>query len=401
MKIGIIKEGKTPADRRVPLSPHQCRELFDHYPQMKVIVQPSPKRCFMDEEYEDAGILLDDNLKDCELLLGIKEVRTKDLIPGKTYMFFSHTAKKQSYNKELLKEVLDKKITLIDYEYLTDKDGLRLIGFGQLAGIIGAYNGFRALALKNKMKEPKPAHTCDSFKDFINQAKTIQVPPVKILITGNGSVSNGAIKLLNEMGITQVSIDEYLQNEKFEKPVFVQVDVDLYNKRKDGKPFEMSHFSQNPEEYEPDFYRFAKTTDCLIMAAYWDSKAPRLLTSEEMKREDFRINVIADITCDIKGAIPSTIRTSTIEDPFYGYNPKSETEELAFVSPANVCIMAVDNLPNELPQSASEQFGRTLIEKILPQFLSNDDEGILFRATIAKDGKLTDKFSYLQEWIDS
>jgi alanine dehydrogenase len=355
----------------------------------------------MDEEYEDAGILLDDNLKDCDLLLGIKEVRTKDLIPGKTYMFFSHTAKKQSYNKELLKEIISKKITLIDYEHLTDENGLRLIGFGKWAGIIGTYNGFRALALKNKLKEPKPAHTCDSFKDFLDQAKTIQVPPVKILVTGNGRVAKGAIKLLKEMKIAEVNFEEYLQKERFDKPVFVQVDIDVYNKHKNGKTFDLKHFDQNPQEYKSDFYRFAKTTDFLVMAAYWDSQAPRLLSAEEMKRDDFRINVIADITCDIKGAIASTIRTSTIEDPFYGYNPQTETEELAFVSKSNVCMMAVDNLPNELPKSASEHFGRTMIDSILPQFLTNDNEDILLRATIAKDGKLTERFSYLQEWIDS
>lgn len=401
MKIGLLKEGKTPVDRRVALSPQQCRELFGHYPKMKIIVQPSPKRCFMDEEYEDAGILLDDNIGDCDLLLGIKEVKPKELIPEKTYMFFSHTAKMQPYNKELLKEVINKKITLIDYEYLTDENGIRLIGFGHWAGIVGTYNGFRALAIRNKMKEPIPAHTCESFEDFMKQANSIQVPPVKLLVTGNGRVSKGSIELLEKMGIRKVSVEEYFQQEKFDVPVYVQIDVDQYNKHKDGKPFDMNHFFNHPQEYESDFYRFARTTDYLVMTAFWDSKAPRLFTREEMKQPDFRIRVIADISCDIDGSIPSTIRTSTIEDPFYGYNPQTESEELAFQNTSNICMMTVDNLPNELPQSASISFGKTLIEKILPQFLLDDSEQILQRATIVKDGKLTEKFSYLQKWVDS
>ncbi len=401
MRIGLLKEGKTPVDKRVALTPSQCKELFDHYPQMKIIVQPSPSRCFMDEEYEDAGILLNDDLQDCDLLLGIKEVRTKDLIPGKTYMFFSHTAKKQSHNKGLLKEVLDKKITLIDFEYLTDSNGIRLIGFGHWAGVVGTYNGFRALCIRNKMKEPKPAHTCGSYKDFIDQAKDINVPPIKIVVTGNGRVAKGAVELLETMGIKKVSVDEYLCNEHFDKPVFVQIDVDQYNRHKEGKSFNMHHFFKDPTEYVSDFYRFAVTTDYLVMAAFWDSNAPRLFTSEEMKQKDFRIRVIADISCDIDGALPTTLRTSTIEDPFYGYNPQTGLEELAFSNSSNISVIAVDNLPNELPHIASEHFGRGLIDVILPQFVSKDKENILKMATIAENGRLTEKYSYLQDWVDS
>ncbi len=401
MKIGLLKEGKTPTDKRVALSPSKCRELFAHYPQLKVIVQPSPRRCFMDEEYEDAGILLDDNLHDCDLLLGIKEVRPKDLIADKTYMFFSHTAKKQSHNKELLREIISKKITLIDYEYLKDDTGKRLIGFGHWAGIVGTYNGFRAISIRNKKKDPQPAHTCKNYTEFLSRAKKIDLPPVKIVVTGDGRVAKGAVELLEIMNIRRVSVDEYLGTENFDRPVYVQIDVDSYNKHKDGKTFDMGHFFHYPEEYETDFYRFAKTTDYLIMAAFWDSKAPRLFSKEEMKQPDFRIRVISDITCDINGSVPSTLRTSTIEDPFYGYNPQSCAEELAFTDPSNISVIAIDNLPNELPRAASEDFGKTLISSVFPHFVSKDKSGIIKSATIVEKGVLTDKFAYLKEWVDS
>ena len=401
MKIGILKETKIPADKRVPLSPVQCKELFSHLPQVKVIVQPSATRCYFDEEYEETGILLDENVADCDVLLGIKEVKPEILIDGKTYLFFSHTAKMQPYNKELLKTIIDKKITLIDYEYLIDKEGDRLIGFGKWAGIVGAYNGIRGFCIKNKLKEPKPAHTCQDFKEFKKAAQKVELPPVKIVITGNGRVAKGAVSLLDTIGIERVSESEFLSDKKINNPVYTQIDVDAYNAHKDGKEFDMQHFFASPQEYKSDFNRFVNHTDLLIMAAYWDSKAPKLLSKEDMRQEDFNIRVIADITCDIEGAIASTLRPSTIEDPFYGYNPNSEQEELAFVSPDNICIMAVDNLPNELPKDASLEFGANLTGRVFPELISGDKTKVIERATIVKEGKITDTFSYLKEWLNS
>lgn len=400
MKIGILKETKTPVDKRVPLTPEQCKTLFAKYPLIKLVVQPSPNRCYMDEEYEDAGILLDDNVEDCDVLVGIKEVKPEKLIPGKTYVFFSHTAKKQPHNRKLLHEILKRKITLIDLEYLRDNNGIRLLGFGHWAGIIGAYNGFRGYCIRYMLKEPKPAHTCVTFKEFKKEVKKIELPPVKIVVTGNGRVAKGVLELLELMGIREVNPDEYLQKKKFSEPVYVHLDVDSYNKHKEGKTFEMSHFFAYPREYQSDFLRFAKETDYLIMSAFWDPNAPALFTKEDMKSKDFRIKVIADITCDINGAIPSTLRPSIIEDPFYGYNPKTELEELAFKEPGNITMMTVDNLPNELPCAASEDFGSQIIEKLIPEFISDDNQKILNNATIAKNGKLMPQFSYLQNWVD-
>jgi len=401
MKIGILKEGRTPVDRRAPLSPTQCRQLIESFPKARFVVQPSAARCFADEEYDLKSILLDNSLNDCDLLLGIKEVQVNDLIPGKTYMFFSHTFKKQEHNKKLLKAVLEKNIRLIDYELLKDENKVRIIGFGRWAGIVGAYNGIRGYSIRYKLNEPKPAHTFDSYSEMLCQAAKIKLQPIKILVTGNGRVAHGAVELLDILKIKKISGKEFLSDKKYEVPVYSQIDVDEYVKRKKGSAFDMKHFMANPQEYENNFIRFLPVTDMLISAAYWDPKAPVLFTAEDMRKLEFRIRVIADITCDIKGSIPSTLRAAIIEDPFYGYNPYTEKEELAFTSPKNITVMAVDNLPCELPRDAAEDFGKTLVEKVLPEFLTGDKKSILARATITENGKLTEGFKYLEEWVKS
>lgn len=399
IKIGILKEGKIPVDRRAPLTPGQCRELIGHFPKVKMYLQPSGKRIFNDEEYENSYVLPDKYLSDCDILLGVKEVQVDDLIPEKTYLFFSHTVKKQPHNKKLLKAVLDKRIRLIDYELLKDKEGNRLVGFGRWAGIVGAYNGFRAYSIRYKLPEPKPAHTCIDFDDMLKHAVKIKVPPIKILVTGNGRVAHGAVELLDKMGIKRISSEEFLSEKQWTKPVYVQIDVDKYNKRKDRQPFEMNHFFEHPEVYEGNFGRFIPCTDMLIMGAFWDPRAPALFTPEDMRSDNFRIRIIADIACDINGAIPSTLRATAIEDPFYGYNPFTEKEELAFTSPKNITMMTVDNLPCELPADASVDFGRSLIDKVFPSLLVKDSEGIIEAATIAENGELKARFKYLEEWV--
>ena len=401
MKIGILREGKTPIDRRAPLSPTQCRRFIESFPKARFIVQPSAARCFSDEEYDLKSLLLDNDLNDCELLLGIKEVQEKDLIPGKTYMFFSHTYKKQEYNKKLLKAILDNKIRLIDYELLRDQDKMRVIGFGRWAGIVGAYNGIRGYSIRYKLHEPHPAHTFDSYKEMLRHSGEIELPPIKILVTGNGRVAHGALELLRALKIPKISGSDFLSGKSFDTPVFAQIDVDEYVKRKDENSFDMKHFMDNPGEYENNFLRFIPVTDMLISAAYWDPKAPVLFTAEDMRKPDFRIKVIADITCDIKGSIPSTIRSAIIEDPFYGYNPETEKEELAFTNPNNITVMVVDNLPCELRRDASEEFGTTLVQKVLPEFFTGDKNRMLANATIAENGKLTERYKYLEDWVNS
>lgn len=400
MKVGILREGKTPPDKRVPLTPEQCVEVVNQFQNVSVVAQPSPIRCFKDDEYTSLGIQLQEDLSDCDVLLGVKEVRIEDFIPGKIYFFFSHTIKKQAYNRKLLQTVLDKKIQLVDYEVLTNKEGFRIIGFGRFAGLVGAYNGLRAFGLKNELFDLKPAHQCDNLVEMREQLDAINLPPLKIVVTGDGRVAGGVLEILDHLKIMRVSPQGFLNEKEPEQAIYAQLLPNNYVRRVDGEAFELMHFFNHPEMYENTFEPFAKATDMLIAAAYWDPKAPVLFTAEEMRDPDFRISVISDITCDIEGSIPSTKKASTIDDPFYDYNIESGEMEEAFSNPNNVSVQAVDNLPCELPKDASLDFGRNLIEKVFPSLFSDDNEGIIERASITKDGELTSQFSYLQDFAD-
>ncbi len=399
MKIGILREGKVPPDKRVPLTPQQCKSLLNIYPRLTIVVQPSPIRCFRDEEYTAKGITLQEDLSDCQVLLGVKEVPVDRLIPGKTYLFFSHTIKKQPYNRKLLQTILQKEIRLVDYELLTDQQGMRLIGFGRYAGLVGSYNGLRTYGRRYKHFELKPAHLCADMNEMRKELKAVKLPPLKIAVTGTGRVANGVLEIMEEAGITRVTIDEYLTQDHFDEAVYVQLAPNHYNAHKEGLPFELMHFFNHPHEYDGNFKRFCNQTDLLISAAYWDPKAPVLFTREDMKAADYRIKVIADITCDIEGSIPSTLRASTIDDLCYDYNPATGLEEAAFSSEQNITMMAVDNLPCELPKDASHGFGNRLMNRILPNVIGADRGQIIRRATIAEDGELTERFRYLADYV--
>ncbi len=399
MKIGVIREEKVPADRRVPLVPEQCKLLKEQYPLLEVVVQSSKIRCFTDDEYKNSGIQIVDDVSDCDVLMGVKEVPKDKLIPGKTYFFFSHTIKKQPYNRDLLREVLKRNIRLIDYEVLTDKKGLRLIGFGHFAGLVGAYNGLLTWGKKNDLYDLKPAHDCYDLKEMKGEVKKVTIPAVRIAVTGNGRVANGAIEILQEAGVKRMEVVDFLKGEKTDGPVYVQLEPGDYNKHKEGKEFDLMHFFKHPGEYENNFKRFIPHTDILISAAYWDPDAPVLFENDDMKQDDFRIKVIADITCDIQGSIPSTIRACTIDEPNYDYDPWSEEEKPPFSDEKLVTVMAVDNLPSELPVDASREFGEQLIKGVLPHLIGSDEDDVIERATIAKDGKLTKYFEYLRDYV--
>jgi len=399
MKIGILKESKTPADKRVPLTPLQCRQLELEFKGIKVFVQPAKERCFADREYEKAGIALKQDIGDCDVLLGVKEVKPEFLIPEKTYLFFSHTIKKQPYNRELLKTILKKHIRLIDYETLTDTEGMRIIGFGRWAGLVGTYNGIRAFCLRNHIPDLPRVDHFKRLQDMIKLSASVKLPPLKIAVTGGGRVAGGSEEILASFNVRKVSVEEYLHTDDFGIPVYAQLDPDAYNTRKSGEDFNLSYFFKNPEAYTGNFSRFCRTTDLLVNAAYWDPRAPVLFTTEEMQKDDFRIRVIADITCDINGSVPSSIRTTTHEDPYYDFNPLTEKEEKAFSNPSNITMMTIDNLPCGLPREASVDFGNTLIKKVLTGMLRCGEDEIIARATIAEGGKLTETYSYLSDWV--
>lgn len=396
IRIGILKETKTPPDRRVAITPLQGKEILRRFPQVELFAQPSPLRCFSDREYARAGIALKSDLSDCDILIGVKEVKISTLIPEKTYLFFAHVGKKQPYNRALLQAVLKKKIRLLDYEYLTTPGGARVVAFGRWAGIVGAYNGLRGWGVRTGDFELKPAHKFRDKQAMYDDLKNLRLSPLKILITGGGRVAHGAMETLKVLNIREVSPKEFL-NQEFDEPTVCRIDPEHYVERKDGKPFDLKHFFDHPAEYRSTFLPYTKTTDLFIPCHYWAPRSPVFITPAEMRNPGFRIKMIADVSCDIKDPIPSTLRASTIAEPFYGYNPQTEKEDAPFAK-ANITVMAVDNLPGELPRDASEDFGNTLLEKVYPALLKTDPEKLIERATIAENGHLSPHFSYLEAY---
>ena len=397
MKIGIIKEGKTPPDSRVALTPEQCAHIKSTFG-LEVVAQYSDVRAYKDEEYAQAGIALVEDVSDCDFLMGIKEVPVDMLIPDKKYSFFSHTIKKQSYNRKLLQAVLEKNITLVDYEVLTDEKSRRLIAFGYYAGMVGAHNALYTYAQRSGDYEIKRLKDCFDYAEAKDSYQHINWPAIKIVLTGGGRVSSGAVKVLQDMGIDKVSPQDFLEKE-YDKIVFTQIDCDNYVQRKDGGEFSFPDFFGNPEAYESTFAPYAKAADVMINGIFWDNRAPAFFTVEEMAQPGFNIKVIADVTCDIApvSSIPSTLRASKISDPIFGFDPKTGNE----TSPHQegiIDMMTIDNLPSEIPRDSSKAFGDMFIEHILPELIKGESD-VIKRATIAENGQLGEHFEYLEDYV--
>ena len=398
MKFGIIKERKNPPDKRVVLFPEACNSLLKKYEDLEIKVESSNIRIFSDKEYRDVGVEVTSDVSDCDVLLGVKEVPIASLIPNKKYFFFSHTIKKQSYNRDLLRGILDKNIELYDHEVITNSSGIRLVAFGRYAGIVGAYSTMRTYGLKMKKYELPGAEHLRDQAELVEELCKISLPNIKIAVSGTGRVSNGVKEILDAIDIKQVSPDEYL-NKSFNTPVYTQLDVLSYNKRKDGREINEQDFFDNAQAYQSDFMRFAKVTDIYIASHFYGEGAPFIFTREDAKDPNFKIKVVGDISCDIDGPVASTLRSSTIADPNYGYDPQTE-KEVDFLSPEAIAVMAVDNLPAELPRDASMGFAKNFVDYVIPAFFDGDKDGILERARMTQNGYLTQNYSYLQDYLD-
>lgn len=399
IKLGVIREGKVPPDFRVPLTPKQCKAIEVLYPKVKVAVQRSPIRTYPDSAYAEQGIELVDSLTDCDYIFGVKEVQIADLIPNKTFFFFSHTFKKQPYNRELLNAVLDKKIRLVDYEVLKDKYNKRIIGFGRYAGIVGCYNAFLTYGLKSGRYSMKPANECEDRKEVEQELKKVDLPAdFRVVLTGFGRVGHGAREIIDLLPITEVSPEEYLKN-SFEGPVYTHLEAEDYFAPKDGSSFLKKDFYSAPENYRSTFSRYSKKSDMYVPCHFWSAKSPFILTNDDFLHADNRIKVVGDISCDIAGPIACTIRPSKIGNGIYGYDPITETE-VDFMQEGAIAVMAIDNLPCELPKDASEDFGNELLKQVLPCLFGEDPDQVINRGSqTTKTGELTDGFSYLSKYI--
>lgn len=398
MKIGVIREEKNPPDSRVTLTPTHCKVLIEQG--FDIVVQPSKVRCFSDEDYKNAGVPMSEDLSDRDVMIGVKEVPIASLISDKKYFFFSHTIKAQPYNRELLKAIVDKNITLLDYEVLTDENGARVIAFGKFAGMVGAHNGLWTYGKRTgdfELPRMKDLYNYKAAKEVYDKVTFLNL---KVVVTGTGRVAQGAVQVLKDMGLTKVRPIDYVKKD-FDQPVFTQLNSFYYAKRKDGQMFDdVKNFYQNPKDYDSDFNHFLPMTDIFINGIYWDNDAPAFFTLEQMQSPGFNIKVIADVTCDIAPitSIPSTIRPTTIADPVFGFDPKTQSETEAFQE-NSVDMMTVDNLPNELPRDASEAFGDMFIEQVLPE-LQKENSKMLTKATIATGKDLGTHFEYLRDYLE-
>jgi len=398
MKIGIIREGKVPSDQRTPFTPellYEVKTIFGN--RFSVCVESSADRCYTDEEYQQQGIDVVDDMSSADILFGVKEVPIKQLIPKKTYFFFSHTIKKQPRNESLLKAILVKSIRLIDYELLKNPAGERVVAFGRWAGIVGAYNAFWTYGKKTGLYELRRASACKDLEDLKVELRKVSLPLIKICVTGSGRVGKGVLEILGILGIREVEPQDFLRNE-FEEPVFTCLSTADYLRRISDGGYEQAHFYANPEAYESQFIPFAEAAEILIAAAFWDPKAPRLFELEAIRSPNFSISVIADITCDIDGSVPTTHRASTILAPVYDVDRNTMQELPPFANQHSISVMAIDNLPCELPRESSAEFARQLREWVVPE-LGNPISPILEKASIARDGNLTLDFMYLSDFV--
>ena len=393
--IGLIKEGKVPSDNRVALSPKQCRYLLDQFPSWDIIVESSPNRCFKDREYLKEGIKVVEDISAADILLGIKEVPISQLIPHKKYLFFSHTKKAQTYNQKLFQALMDKNITLIDYECLEHEDGQRLIGFGFFAGIVGAHNGIMAYGNRTKEFTLGRVKEVKDYMELVHTYFGLKLPNIKIAITGSGRVAHGILEIMNLMDVQQVEPDEYTTRD-YAYPVYVHLKGgDLY-RHKTNNTYDRNDFHAHPKNYNCLFNTYLKHTHILMNGIYWEPSIAPLFTKDDLKEDDFALTTIADITDDAHGSVPCNLGDSSSDDPVYGVNVTS-FEKTAPYMHNGIDMMAVGNLPNELPRDASRYFGEQLIKYVIPDLIKGGNK-IIEGATMLDKGKLTQNFIYLEDY---
>jgi saccharopine dehydrogenase (NAD+, L-lysine forming) len=394
--IGLIREGKIPADSRVALTPAQCKWLRQNRDDVNVLVQPSDIRCYSNKEYELAGVTLKEDLSECDILLGIKEVPTDMLIANKTYLFFSHTKKLQPYNQKLLQAIIKKNITLIDYECLEHNDGARIIGFGFFAGIVGAHNGMMAYGNRTGLYKLDRVNGGKNLQHLIHTYFGLKLPAVKIAVTGSGRVAHGVLEIMNLLGIHEVEPEDYVER-KFAYPVYVHLKGANLYAHKETQKYNRQDFHNNPQNYNCKFIDYTNGTDILMNGIYWEQKIPRLFELEDIKNANFSIQTIADITDDMGGSVPCNIGDSTIANPIYGVDKNRFTKTEPYL-PNSIDVMAVGNLPNELPRDASRYFGEQLIKYVFVDLFTTTTTDLIDRATIVLNGKLNSGYEYMEEY---
>ncbi|MGA1330673.1 MAG: NAD(P)-dependent oxidoreductase [Bacteroidia bacterium] len=413
LQLGILRESKTPPDLRTPLVPEDCRILLNRFEGLRIVVQPSTLRCFTDEQYQEVGCQISENLEGSSLVLGVKEVSLSSLAPGMAYAFFSHTIKAQPYNRPMMQHMVRENITLFDYELMTDDNGRRTVAFGHWAGIVGAWHALRMRCLRNGDHHIPSAAQVGSYEGLQSWAKKLTLDPCLLVLCGSGRVGQGVLQMLHDAEIEAVEPSAILKlpeqpwSSLHHKPAYVLLESKHMVQSLDGSPFDEAAFYQNPGTYRSALAPFLSRGDVLINSIYWDPRGPRHFEVSDIQQSSFRVSQIADISCDIQGSVPITTRATTIQDPYYGVSRLDLSEIPPFLS-YGVDLMAVDNLPCELPREASGEFSRALSQHFLLPFIASQQSEPqaelplnLSKARLLDQGTLHPSLSHLTTYAEA
>lgn len=431
--LGIRREDKNSWEQRVPLTPQHVSELKSKYG-VETFIQPSRIRVFSETDYRKAGAHVQDSLAQSSVVFAVKEIPDEFFEQGKTYVFFSHTIKGQKHNMPMLRKMMELGCTLIDYERIVDEKGRRLVFFGRFAGLAGMVDSLwtfgqrvRWEQIDSPFTEVKQAIHYKDLKDIQNHLSAIgkkiqtaglprELTPLIIGFAGYGNVSVGAQEILNVFPVQEIqpeqiaSVQKNPSNKVIYKVVFKE--EHMVEPRMSGKPFDLQEYFCHPENFQPAFERYVPSLSILMNCIFWNVQYPRLLTKEflkssVLKKESLRLRVIGDISADVNGAIEFTEKTTSPDAPVFVYNPVTDSIIDGFKGDG-VVVMAVDNLPCELPRESSEWFSETLL-RFVPSimkadFTVSDFDALALppeikNAVILYQGKLTPAYRYINKFL--
>lgn len=430
--IGIRHEDKYVMERRAPLTPRHVERLIKGK-QLDIVVQTSPKRVFTDQEYIKAGARIADNLGECSVILGVKEMPIDFFEPQKTYVFFSHVIKGQAYNMPMLKRMMELGCNLIDYEKIVDEQGRRLIFFGRYAGLAGMINSLWSLGLRLKeagyetpFLKITQAHHYASLEEarkvisevgqeIAEKGLPAELRPFTVGFTGYGNVSQGAQEILGLLPVKEISPEKLLEltvrdhapNNLIYKVIFKEEHLSAHN---DGHSFDLHDYYTHPENYHSIFEKYIPHLSVLMNCMYWDARYPKLITKDYLEKAfaegNPKLTVIGDVTCDPDGSIEITHKGTEIEDPIFVYNPFTRKPVMGHKG-EGMLVMAVDILPSELPRDASNGFADALVNFVKPisdcdfsePFEDLDIPRAIKKALILHNGELTHDFQYIKEYL--
>ena len=427
--LGIRREDKNKWEKRVPIIPEHIRELKEKYG-IETIIQPSPIRAFTDEMYREADATVKEELSP-NIIFAIKEIPISFFQPNKTYLFFSHTIKGQEHNIPMLKKMMELKCNLIDYEKITNENGRRLIFFGRYAGIAGMIDSLWAfgqrlkwMGIKSSFSEIKQTIHYQDLDDAKEQISRIgekikkegishSISPIVVGFAGYGNVSLGAQEILDILPVKVISpekikdlADNYSENIIY-KVVFKE--KDMVKPKSSDHEFILQEYYDSPHLYQPIFQKYIPSLTILLNCIFWNEKYPRLVTKDYMKKnytDNFKLQVIGDISVDINGAIEFTEKVTTPDNPVFTYNPKSHIITDGYQE-KGIVVLAVDNLPCEIPKESSREFSNSLfgfIPKVVKADYSVDFEELdlpdeIKRAVILYHGQLTPDYQYMNKFL--